>query len=260
MREAPTGAEVSMQFFESVLEYWFLPWIIWGYARLFRTPIRRFVTNVEALCASGLIFAWNPRVFAILFAFFTAPILWVWFLVRDRREARKQKRRQQQEEYARQRKLEKKQAEARRKLFDEWRKAYRPTLYYNVANGITAVVQKDDYDQWVVRTARARLDGLWENERVLMLIPATSLFIHASAEERVPTTYRTGRLSNFADLQAIAEMVRKEELFVPLASEGILMFAAQKQMLQAAGHPRQDFWECPSEVVAEIRAKVEAIT
>ena len=117
----------------------------------------------------------------------------------------------------------------------EWNKANPPTLYYNTMHGVTAVVRKDAYEEAVRETATARIDGLWELENVLMIIKYTYLFTHKSADEYVPDCWRAGRFSDFEELRKSGTVVleRKNDIFVPLVSDGVLPILEQFKALRS---------------------------
>lgn len=233
-----------MRFFYFVAEHWIVSLAV--YVILFWTTARGFCECMSRVSWSWyqkiynygisrqrggflryhLPISWVVRFLSFLIGLAAGPIFWVLFRIDDRIETREEKKRfvQREKEYA------KKEAERQQRIA-EWKKANPPVLYYNAMAGVTVVMSIHAYNRVEEQTARARVNGLWQPENVLMLPDETFVFIYASALDRVPEEYRSGWVADVEDLKKVAQLERRVDIFVPFVSEAILSFQEQKERL-----------------------------
>ncbi len=124
--------------------------------------------------------------------------------------------------------------QARKRFFAETPKK----VYFNTIAGVTAVLPPLIYDVTQEVTERARIDGRWNSPNVLMPHANTSLFVTEQGRTRVQESSKgTGHIAgNLSDLRVAEKeytitLEKKEDIFVPWISEGLLTFDAQAEQL-----------------------------
>ena len=184
----------------------------WSYRLQFHIREREF-NPLRPLYLLGIciliyvIFAFVVVVLAIAFPFVQIRKAYLRCIVKPKQQRRAEEQRKKNEAEAR----------AINDKIAAWKKNNPPVIYYNTINGVTAVMLKVDYDIALREYNRAVLDGRVRRSKFISPNSETFLYCHASATN-VPDEYRTGWLSDFCDLKSVANVQRRDNIFVPFVS------------------------------------------
>lgn len=129
-------------------------------------------------------------------------------------------------------------AEARKK----WLTENKFKLYYNTVNGVTAVLRPADYASAQARTARARRNGTWEKDNVLLPQWETVVFATQQGRELIDANTGSDYIRRYkvagwpAELDDIVkqgkvELIRADDIFVPWVNETLVSFKQQERLL-----------------------------
>ena len=207
---------------------------VWG----FTSTVRRFYREVVSIRSVGrrverlhLSFLHRWATYLLLFAL--APLVRYRLKKLDEQaEEERQRQRRQRETEERERKLQEniRRAEARK----QWLAENPLKLYCKTVAGITAVVRPSDYETCREQTRKARRNEQWNEERILMPIENTFLFVNTKGAALFGQSYNTGvpfeHLNGwFSDLDDLVEkhgitLETKEDIFVPFVNEALLPF------------------------------------
>lgn len=133
---------------------------------------------------------------------------------------------------------------ARDQRIAEWKTANTPIVYYNKMNGVVVVLTQFEFESALKRFNRNKRDGIATRD-LFAIDPNSRLYIHASAADRVPKEFVTGRLSNFDDIAKVTKIVRDRRIFVPFTME--------------AGTPQHNYQKsvvCPATEVSKAHSKL----
>ncbi len=242
-------------FFDMVLRHWFFSLICLVLAgriayRFENMVIRRnqwYLMQTQSVCAWPPPFSWFGFLVLLLLPWcmitLTAPIFWVVLVFVDAKE----KKRIKEEEQVR---LEEERAERDRVAQENhlraenrmvWFFKNKPTLYYNTIDGITVVLRPAAYAAAQEVTKRNRRDGLWEKDNVLRPAPETIVFATKQGRDLISVNASSsaqkvaGWISDLDEIVAAygAELVRKEDIFVPWINATLISFAEQEDVLSA---------------------------
>jgi hypothetical protein len=133
--------------------------------------------------------------------------LWAWPMSYQRRRASE-----------REKMADARKKAAREQRIAEWKTANPPIVYYNKMNGVVVVLTQFEFESALKRFNRNKRDGV-TTRNVFAIDPNSRIYIHASAADRVPKEFVTGRLSNFDDIARVAKIVRDRRIFVPFTTE-----------------------------------------
>ncbi len=207
---------------------------VWG----FTSTVRRFYREVILIRSVGhrverLHLSFLHRWVAYLLLFALAPLVRYRLIKLDEQaEEERRERRRQQEREEQEWKLQEniRRAEARK----QWLAENPLKLYCKTVAGITAVVRPSEYEACQVQTRKARRNEQWTEERILMPIESTFLFVNTKGaalySRNCGTSNPLQRLNGwFSDLDDLVEMYNitletKEDIFVPYLNEALLPF------------------------------------
>ncbi len=214
------------------------------YAAFFRQEVGRFLRARMLTCDlsnTGWI-EWCIRItlrFLLLTLLFTCgPLLWIGYTYTDSKERKERDELIRVE--AENRKARKEENERRADARAQWFTDHRPRLYYNTIDGVTAVLDPEEYVATKKRTAHAITDERWSNPSRFLPEAKTCVFVTQSARNRIFAILKTewvaekkicgyrSRLDIIVEKNNV-ELVHAPEIFVPWVNESLLSFETQRQ-------------------------------